>query len=154
MPRTLQQANISIVLITNTISKMTSIALIHSLHFVRKSGMQAGMTWSTKSPTLPQIAESFINNNEFKAIYGANLTDDTFVTLIYQHILDRTPDQSSYDLDEKPAFWWQKMLPASSIRNIPPDQLCLSLSWLSSHMLKYIVQWISIFCYPRSKKNR
>jgi len=32
-------------------------------------------------------------------MYGNNPTDTTFVTLLYQHVLGRTPDQGGYD------FW-------------------------------------------------
>jgi hypothetical protein len=49
--------------------------------------------------SLTKVAEGFINSDEFRAMYGANPTDDTFVTLLYQHVLGRTPDQDGYD------FW-------------------------------------------------
>jgi serralysin len=49
--------------------------------------------------SLTNVAEGFINSNEFRAMYGANPNNDTFVTLLYQHVLGRTPDQGGYD------FW-------------------------------------------------
>ncbi|MEI8186551.1 MAG: DUF4214 domain-containing protein [Chlorobiaceae bacterium] len=49
--------------------------------------------------SLPQVAANFINSSEFKTMYGDNPSDNTFVTLLYQHVLGRTPDQSGYD------FW-------------------------------------------------
>ena len=52
-----------------------------------------------KGETLNQVAGDFINSNEFKSLYGTNPSDQTFVTLLYQHVLGRTPDQSGYD------FW-------------------------------------------------
>ena len=52
-----------------------------------------------KGETLNQVAVDFINSNEFKSLYGTNPSDQTFVTLLYQHVLGRTPDQSGYD------FW-------------------------------------------------
>jgi len=48
---------------------------------------------------LTDVAAGFINSSEFRAMYGNNPTDTTFVTLLYQHVLGRTPDQGGYD------FW-------------------------------------------------
>jgi hypothetical protein len=49
--------------------------------------------------SLTHIAEGFMGSNEFKAMYGDNPTDSTFVNLLYHHVLDRDLDQAGYD------FW-------------------------------------------------
>lgn len=49
--------------------------------------------------SLTKVAEGFINSHEFRAMYGDNPTDSTFVTLLYQHILSRDFDTDGYD------FW-------------------------------------------------
>lgn len=41
---------------------------------------------------LTGVANSFVASPEFQAMYGANSTNDTFVTLLYQHVLHRAPD--------------------------------------------------------------
>ena len=50
-----------------------------------------------KGDSLTHVAENFINSSEFKSMYGTNTSDGNFVTLLYQHILGRTPDQSGYN---------------------------------------------------------
>lgn len=40
------------------------------------------------------VAQSFINSQEFQNSYGANISDNAFVTLLYNNVLDRNPDQS------------------------------------------------------------
>ena len=47
--------------------------------------------------SLTSVANAFINSTEFVAMYGASPTDTTFVTLLYQHVLGRTPDQAGSD---------------------------------------------------------
>ena len=49
--------------------------------------------------SLTDIAGGFIGSNEFKAMYGDNPTDSTFVSLLYHHVLGRDLDQGGYD------FW-------------------------------------------------
>lgn len=46
-----------------------------------------------------QVAASFIASPEFSAMYGANSSNDTFVTLLYQHVLHRMPDAAGL------AYW-------------------------------------------------
>lgn len=50
-----------------------------------------------KGASLNEISASFIASNEFVGMYGANSTDDHFVTLLYRHVLHRDPDQAGYD---------------------------------------------------------
>jgi beta-glucanase (GH16 family) len=49
--------------------------------------------------SLTKVAEGFIISNEFKAMYGDNPTDSTFLNLLYQHVFDRAPDTAGL------AFW-------------------------------------------------
>ncbi|MFG6621393.1 DUF4214 domain-containing protein [Sulfitobacter sp. 1A05707] len=50
---------------------------------------------------LVQMAEYFMQSAEFSAAYGdpASLSDQAFLTLLYNNVLDRDPDQAGYD------FW-------------------------------------------------
>jgi Ca2+-binding RTX toxin-like protein len=42
--------------------------------------------------TLAQVASAFIASPEFQAKYGSNIDDTTFITLLYNNLLDRAPD--------------------------------------------------------------
>jgi len=46
--------------------------------------------------SLGSIADGFIHSNEFTSLYGSNPTDSTLITLLYQNVLGRTPDQAGY----------------------------------------------------------
>ena len=48
---------------------------------------------------LLQVAEAFIGSPEFQSKYGANPSNEAFIALLYQNVLDRLPDQAGYD------FW-------------------------------------------------
>ncbi|WP_396189470.1 DUF4214 domain-containing protein [Flavobacterium sp.] len=48
---------------------------------------------------LNTVAQGFINSAEFKAMYGANATDEHFVSLLYKHVLHRVPEGEGYQ------FW-------------------------------------------------
>lgn len=54
--------------------------------------MDAGMT-------VNQAAAGFMSSPEFTALYGANPTDESFVTRLYNNVLHRAPEQSGFD------FW-------------------------------------------------
>jgi hypothetical protein len=41
-----------------------------------------------------QVAQGFVGSAEFQSDYGANLSPTAFVTLLYQNVLDRAPDQA------------------------------------------------------------
>ena len=58
-------------------------------------GMDGGMT-------LRQVAQAFISSAEFQGLYGAHPTDEAFITLLYQNVLNRAPDDGgkAYWLDE------------------------------------------------------
>ena len=46
--------------------------------------------------SLQQVATGFINSPEFQGLYGANPTNGALVTLLYNNVLHRAPDQSGY----------------------------------------------------------
>jgi Ca2+-binding RTX toxin-like protein len=47
--------------------------------------------------TMSSAANSFTLGTEFQNLYGPSVSNTAFVTLLYQNILDRTPDQAGYD---------------------------------------------------------
>ena len=52
-----------------------------------------------KGSSLGNVAGNFINSNEFKAIYGASLTNQQLVTRFYENILHRAPEAAGL------AYW-------------------------------------------------
>ena len=48
---------------------------------------------------LVNVAQGFINSDEFRVMYGANPSDQQFVTLLYNHVLHRPPEGEGYQ------FW-------------------------------------------------
>lgn len=46
--------------------------------------------------SLNGVADSFIRSDEFKLTYGANLTNDKFLTLLYNNVLHRNPDPEGF----------------------------------------------------------
>lgn len=44
--------------------------------------------------SLQLAASGFINSAEFETLYGANASDTTFITKLYNNVLDRDPDQA------------------------------------------------------------
>lgn len=43
------------------------------------------------------IASFFVSSSEFQSLYGANPTNSTMVTALYQNVLNRAPDQGGFD---------------------------------------------------------
>ncbi len=46
---------------------------------------------------LNHVAAGFVNSAEFKQMYGANISDNTFLTALYNNVLHRNPDQAGFD---------------------------------------------------------
>lgn len=46
--------------------------------------------------TLEHVASGFINSTEFQEKYGVNSTNETFVTLLYNNVLNRDPDSEGF----------------------------------------------------------
>lgn len=59
---------------------------------------------------LLRIADGFMGTAEFKAMYGDNPSDQTFLSLLYEHVFDRAPDQAGYD-------YWQTQLNLGTYRS-------------------------------------
>ena len=53
-------------------------------------GMDNGMS-------LQRVATGFIGSGEFQSLYGAHPSDKQFVNLLYNNVLNRTPDTAGYD---------------------------------------------------------
>jgi len=47
--------------------------------------------------TLNHAAAGFVNSTEFKKLYGDNITDNAFMTALYNNVLHRNPDQAGFD---------------------------------------------------------
>lgn len=54
--------------------------------------------WNTR-----RIANFFVNSEEFEAVFGAGLNDLDFTTVIYENVLDRSPDGTGFD------FWVEQL---------------------------------------------
>lgn len=50
-----------------------------------------------KGASLENVSQGFINSTEFKSLYGTTHSNATFITALYQNILDRKPDQGGFD---------------------------------------------------------
>ena len=59
--------------------------------------------------TLEDVAARFIDSSEFVAVYGASPDNPTFLTKLYENILDRSPDSEGYE-------WWLNELNTNSER--------------------------------------
>lgn len=46
---------------------------------------------------LVDVAQGFINSDEFTAMYGKNASNETFVDLLYHHVLHRAAEGEGYD---------------------------------------------------------
>jgi hypothetical protein len=47
--------------------------------------------------SLAQVAQSFVNSDEFRALYGAQPSNAEILTRYYQNVLHRAPDQAGFD---------------------------------------------------------
>ena len=79
---------------------------------------------------LIEVSSRFIDSNEFKAIYGTNPTNATFITNLYLNVLDRAPDDAGLvwwvdQLDNNSEKTWQKVLAdfSESPENIENNRL-------------------------------
>ncbi|HEY7803958.1 MAG TPA: DUF4214 domain-containing protein [Orrella sp.] len=53
--------------------------------------------------TVAEVSEGFLTSQEFQQLYGVSPSDEQFIDLLYENVLQRTPDQSGYD------FWISSM---------------------------------------------
>lgn len=83
-----------------------SVARLYLAFFERAPDLGGFDYWtqqiSAGSANLDNVSQSFVGSPEFVATYGS-LTDAQFIELVYQNVLDRSPDQAGYD------FWLGQM---------------------------------------------
>lgn len=83
-----------------------SVYRLYSAMFNRgpdDAGMGFWINALDHSGKVVDIASGFVNSAEFNAIYGANATDTTFITALYNNVLHRNPDQDGLN------FWINAM---------------------------------------------
>jgi hypothetical protein len=61
------------------------------------AGMGYWLDYLDHGGNVNAIATGFVTSTEFTAIYGANATDNTFVTALYNNVLHRASDQAGLD---------------------------------------------------------
>ena len=93
------------------------IVRLYFAYFLRVPDYAGLMFWIgayNSGWSLGSISESFAASNEFQQTYGS-LTNEQFVTLVYQNVLGRDPDPVGYDywlgqLNSGSLTWGQMML--------------------------------------------
>lgn len=73
-----------------------------------KQGLGYWINARDSGTSLRDIADSFIQSQEFKNKYGANPTNGQFVTLLYNNVLDRAPDSGGLN-------YWQSELTSARL---------------------------------------
>lgn len=66
-------------------------------------GLGYWMSEMARGMNVVEVAARFIDSNEFRQLYGSNPSPSTFITRLYQNVLDRTPD------GEGLAWWTNQM---------------------------------------------
>lgn len=62
-------------------------------------GLSYWINQMDKGVSLESVSQGFINSSEFESLYGSKHSNSTFITALYQNILDRAPDQGGF------AYW-------------------------------------------------
>ena len=62
-----------------------------------------------------EVAARFIDSPEFRQLYGSNVSNATFITNVYNNVLDRNPDDAGLtwwvnEMKTNPSKPWQKVL--------------------------------------------
>jgi cyclophilin family peptidyl-prolyl cis-trans isomerase len=68
-----------------------------------------------KGMDVVEVAARFIDSNEFRDLYGANVSSADFLTKVYSNVLDRVPDTAGLnwwvsEMSTNPSKTWQKVL--------------------------------------------
>ncbi len=81
------------------------VARLYSAYFHRLPDTEGWAFWNLRAgwQTTYQISEYFEDSPEFKTMYGPELTDAEFITLVYANVLDRRPDAGGFE------FWNTQM---------------------------------------------
>jgi hypothetical protein len=90
---------------------------IYKAAFNRMPDLSGLGHWIYKMDTgtdLIAVSLEFIRSNEFRSLYGSNLTDGGFITRLYSNVLQRTPDDAGYRYCQNQITskekTWQKVL--------------------------------------------
>lgn len=67
-------------------------------------GLGAQMNGLDNGMSLLQISQNFINSQEFALRYGANPSNEAFVTQLYANVLHRAPDAGGYAVQVKALY--------------------------------------------------
>jgi len=94
---------------------LQGISDLYVAYFNRAPDVEGLMYWfrevmNGSSWTLPTIAQSFTDQEEYRATYPEGLSNRDFINAIYQNLFDRAPDAAGLD-------WWEKDLD----RGVPRD---------------------------------
>lgn len=82
------------------------VARLYSAYFDRAPDAGGWGFWNQQSVdgmTLWRASDFFADSTEFKQIYGASLSNQAFLELVYQNVLDRSPDAGGLQ------YWLQRM---------------------------------------------
>lgn len=60
-------------------------------------GLGYWMATMENGETLDDVANAFISSQEFQSLYGENCTDEEFVSLLYNNVLNRDADTGGYE---------------------------------------------------------
>lgn len=66
-------------------------------------GLKFWISMMDNGVDLISVANSFVESNEFKTMYGSNSSNGDFITSIYNNILSRDPDEGGYN------YWLEQM---------------------------------------------
>jgi hypothetical protein len=61
-------------------------------------GLGWWITYMNAGLSLTDVSGYFEGSDEFRTLYGSSVTNENLVTLLYQNVLHRTPDQAGYNL--------------------------------------------------------
>ena len=77
------------------------VARLYSAYFERYPDPSGWSYWNGKHRfeyvTLGDMSNYFTQSDEFISTYGSSLSNNAFITLVYNNVLDRTPDQAGLD---------------------------------------------------------
>lgn len=60
-------------------------------------GLGSWINYVDRGGAFSEVAAGFVNSKEFSDKFGSTLTDENFVSILYNHTLHREPEKSGYD---------------------------------------------------------
>lgn len=92
----------------------SSLVRLYHATFDRSSDKGGVGYWASKlakgEMTFAEVAASFMESDEFKEKYGDNLSNEDFIRLLYENVLNREPD-------EEGLAYWLKVMEEGSLRH-------------------------------------